>query len=281
MAATAPTRWTARPPPGWMLSWRCCTANRRRWYEQNDLLSCKYAPLELFAGYGATFSALDPLAESFSCAERCAHANLCGYAKAVLEQVERSGIRALVLTNCCDAMLRVYDVLAASGKMEFLQLLPSPHQTPGHPRPLCAGPAQAGGCPAAVHRAGIRRPARPHLLHKPHAEGPHLTLLGAHGGSVLYDTVQKAFALPVVDATCTGNRELADVAPAALEDFLPVTPPPCWARYPACGWMPRSVSAPPWWTARPLALCTTPCSSVIITPRPDRAGAVPSAGIKN
>ena len=86
--------------------------------------ACKYAPLELFAGYGATFSALDPLAESFSCAERCAHANLCGYAKAVLEQVEQSGIRALVLTNCCDAMLRVYDVLAASGKMEFLLLLP-------------------------------------------------------------------------------------------------------------------------------------------------------------
>ena len=185
--------------------------------------ACKYAPLELFAGYGATFSALDPLAESFSCAERCAHANLCGYAKAVLEQVEQSGIRALVLTNCCDAMLRVYDVLAASGKMEFLQLLPvPPPEHPGHPRPLCAGPAQAGGCPAAVHWAGIRRPARPRLFcAQPHAEGPHLTLLGAHGGSVLYDTVQKAFALPVVDATCTGNRELADVAPAALEDFLP------------------------------------------------------------
>ena len=60
---------------------------------------------------------------------RSAHANLCGYAKAVLEQVEQSGIRALVLTNCCDAMLRVYDVLAASGKMEFLQLLPVPHQS--------------------------------------------------------------------------------------------------------------------------------------------------------
>ena len=105
--------------------------------------ACKYAPLELFAGYGATFSALDPLAESFSCAERCAHANLCGYAKAVLEQVEQSGIRALVLTNCCDAMLRVYDVLSASGKMEFLQLLPVPHQSTRPPAPalrgICAG----------------------------------------------------------------------------------------------------------------------------------------------
>ena len=115
--------------------------------------ACKYAPLELFAGYGATFSALDPLAESFSCAERCAHANLCGYAKAVLEQVEQSGIRALVLTNCCDAMLRVYDVLAASGKMEFLQLLPVPHQsTPATCagwRMLCSGTPGRNSTPSA------------------------------------------------------------------------------------------------------------------------------------
>lgn len=101
--------------------------------------ACKYAPLELFAGYGATFSALDPLAESFSCAERCAHANLCGYAKAVLEQVEQSGIRALVLTNCCDAMLRVYDVLAASGKMEFCSCCPSPTRAPRPPAPALRG----------------------------------------------------------------------------------------------------------------------------------------------
>ncbi|MFR4667170.1 MAG: 2-hydroxyacyl-CoA dehydratase [Subdoligranulum sp.] len=185
--------------------------------------ACKYAPLELFAGYGATFSALDPLAESFSCAERCAHANLCGYAKAVLEQVEQSGIRALVLTNCCDAMLRVYDVLAASGKMEFLQLLPVPHQSTPATRARFARDLRrlADALQRYTGQEFDAQRAHAFFVHTPHAEGPHLTLLGAHGGSVLYDTVQKAFALPVVDATCTGNRELADVAPAALEDFLP------------------------------------------------------------
>ena len=185
--------------------------------------ACKYAPLELFAGYGATFSALDPLAESFSCAERCAHANLCGYAKAVLEQVEQSGIRALVLTNCCDAMLRVYDVLAASGKMEFLQLLPVPHQSTPATRARFARDLRrlADALQRYIGQEFDAQRAHAFFVHKPHAEGPHLTLLGAHGGSVLYDTVQKAFSLPVVDATCTGNRELTDVAPAALEDFLP------------------------------------------------------------
>ena len=90
--------------------------------------ACKYAPLELIAGFGADCAALDPLAESFSCAERHAHPNLCGYAKAVLEQVEQSRVRALVLTNCCDAMRRVYDVLEASGGLDFLYFLPLPHQ---------------------------------------------------------------------------------------------------------------------------------------------------------
>ena len=70
--------------------------------------ACKYAPLELFAGYGATFSALDPLAESFSCAERCAHANLCGYAKAVLEggAIRHPGFGADQLLRCHAARLR-------------------------------------------------------------------------------------------------------------------------------------------------------------------------------
>ena len=137
--------------------------------------------------------------------------------------MEQSGIRALVLTNCCDAMLRVYDVLAASGKMEFLQLLPVPHQSTPATRARFARDLRrlADALQRYTGQEFDAQRAHAFFVHKPHAEGPHLTLLGAHGGSVLYDTVQKAFALPVVDATCTGNRELADVAPAALEDFLP------------------------------------------------------------
>ena len=151
--------------------------------------ACKYAPLELFAGYGATFSALDPLAESFSCAERCAHANLCGYAKAVLEQVEQSGIRALVLTNCCDAMLRVYDVLAASGKMEFLQLLPVPHQSTPATRARFARDLRrlADALQRYTGQEFDAQRAHAFFVHTPHAEGPHLTLLGpARGGCYLH-----------------------------------------------------------------------------------------------
>ena len=200
--------------------------------------ACKYAPLELIAGFGADCAALDPLAESFSCAERHAHPNLCGYAKAVLEQVEQSRVRALVLTNCCDAMRRVYDVLEASGGLDFLYFLPLPHQTGPAARARLARDlgrlAQALQAytsrafdPALAARAFVRRSRRP---------GPHITLLGAHGGSVLYHTVQQTFSLPVVDATCSGNRRVelpGNHLPDTLAAFLPVyagallDQPPC------------------------------------------------------
>ncbi|MEE0800008.1 MAG: acyl-CoA dehydratase activase [Gemmiger sp.] len=185
--------------------------------------SCKYAPLELIAGYGLEFSALDPLAESFSCAERCAHANLCGYAKAVLEQIEQSDIRALVLTDCCDAMRRVYDVLKAGGKMEFLYLLPVPHQSDEIAQARLT--RDLAKFAEALHQATGRDfdPARAEsfFTQAEKVSGPHLTLLGAHGGSVLADTVRKAFSLPVEDGTCTGNRSVKTVKAAALEEFLP------------------------------------------------------------
>ena len=200
--------------------------------------ACKYAPLELIAGFGADCAALDPLAESFSCAERHAHPNLCGYAKAVLEQVEQSHVKALVLTNCCDAMRRVYDVLDAAGTLEFLYFLPLPHQDgPAAQARLAKDLGRLARAlqdytgrafdPALAARAFTRRQQ---------VAGPHITLLGAHGGSVLYHTVQQAFKLPVVDATCSGNRLVSlpdNHLPDTLDAFLPayagalLRQPPC------------------------------------------------------
>jgi predicted CoA-substrate-specific enzyme activase len=185
---------------------------------------CKYAPLELIAGYGTDFAALDPLAESFSCAESCAHANLCGYVKAILQRVEQGDIHALVLTNCCDAMRRVYDVLNAAGKLDFLYFLPLPHRGDDaavkHFSHLLGDFAAALG--AYTGTAFDAALALRWFVEKPQANGPHLTLLGAHGGSVLYHTVQREFSLPVRDATCFGNRSVPRPAcpVPTLEAFL-------------------------------------------------------------
>ena len=87
--------------------------------------SCKYAPLELIAAYGGKALMLDAETEDFSRAETLTHANVCCHAKALLTQA--LDISELVLTDCCDATRRTYDVLESEGRQRFLFQFDLPH----------------------------------------------------------------------------------------------------------------------------------------------------------
>ena len=90
--------------------------------------TCRYAPAELFAGFGEKMERLDPNPKNFECSDSCAHPNLCGFSKAVIEEVNSRNITEIILTDCCDAMRRTYDVLKARPDMKFIYLLPLPHK---------------------------------------------------------------------------------------------------------------------------------------------------------
>ena len=49
--------------------------------------ACRYAPVELFAGFRTQVARLDPVVKDYACAEACTHPNLCGYAKALYEEI--------------------------------------------------------------------------------------------------------------------------------------------------------------------------------------------------
>ena len=87
--------------------------------------SCKYAPLELIAAYGGKSLMLDAETKDFSRAETLTHANVCCHAKALLTQA--LDISELVLTDCCDATRRTYDVLESEGRQRFLFQFDLPH----------------------------------------------------------------------------------------------------------------------------------------------------------
>ena len=76
---------------------------------------CKYAPIELLAGFGADARLIMAEPQSFEVAERLAHGNLCGFGKSVLACGLDPSVRQMVLTTCCDVMRRAYDVLKAQG----------------------------------------------------------------------------------------------------------------------------------------------------------------------
>ena len=186
---------------------------------------CKYTPVELLAGCGAQCRKLDPLTDSFEAADSLGHPNLCGYAKALLEELfSPQGGQELVLVNCCDALRRVYDIVRANRPMAFLYLLDLPHKS--------------GSGEAARFRRGLKDLAESYLAYAgtafdprlalaafqtaPLPEEPFAQLLGAHGGGHLCRQVEQALGMPVADHTCSGPRALTAPAqlPGDLDSFL-------------------------------------------------------------
>lgn len=189
--------------------------------------TCRYAPAELFAGFGEKMERLDPNPKNFECSDSCAHPNLCGFSKAVIEEVNSRNITKIILTDCCDAMRRTYDVLKARPDMKFIYLLPLPHKN-GPAEIKLFGQELKELAEAYGHYSGRRfdvqkaadayRRAQDEISPKP--DRPYVSLSGAHGGEMLMEQLKSAMGdVPVVDDTCTGNRELMEKAGSADSFF--------------------------------------------------------------
>lgn len=196
--------------------------------KHNELFyACKYTPIELLAGFGAAPRIAEADVASFAYADALAHPNLCGYGKGLIERMMATDVHEAVLVTCCDVVRRVYDVLQASGRMDFLYLLDLPHRrgpaeiTLFRRRLRALADAYAAysgaqfdvGAACAACGTGVAR------------ADDRVTLMGAHASASLVAEVEKGVGMPVENATCTSRH-------------LKVSPPPQLARMatgPACG----------------------------------------------
>ncbi len=185
---------------------------------------CKYTPIELLEGFGAECARLEPLPDNFDIADSLSHPNMCGYGKAIIEEVFTRGIKEMVLVDCCDVIRRVYDVLEESGNMDFLYLLELPHRTGKRETEIFAGNLKALAEKYKAYSGkdfDVNRALASFADTVPATDERHISLLGAHGGKYLYNAVSSKFSIPVHDDTCTGNRsvELTDT-PGDLDEFI-------------------------------------------------------------
>lgn len=196
--------------------------------KHNELFyACKYTPIELLAGFGTAPRIAEADVASFAYADALAHPNLCGYGKGLIERMMAADVHEAVLVTCCDVVRRVYDVLQASGRMDFLYLLDLPHRR---------GPAEV-----ALFRRRLRALADAYAAYSGAQfdvgaacaacgtgvarADDRVTLMGAHASASLVTEVEKGAGMPVENATCTSRH-------------LKVSPPPQLARMaagPACG----------------------------------------------
>lgn len=179
--------------------------------------ACKYAPVEILSGFGEETERLDPEVSTFSCAEGCSHPDLCSYAKALIEEVHDRNIQKLVLTDCCDATRRVYDVLRKHGNMKFLYLLPFPHKNGKSEVLLFSDSLRKFTRSFEQYSHHMFDPEKALIAYRKQYENRTITpdkkyirVIGAHGERHLMDTVRQEFGeMPVVNDTCTGNRHLS------------------------------------------------------------------------
>ncbi|MDD3260674.1 MAG: acyl-CoA dehydratase activase [Oscillospiraceae bacterium] len=186
--------------------------------------TCKYTPIELFAGFGEMPEQLNPTAENLEEADRLSHRNLCSFSRALLQTCREHDTQKLVLTSCCDSMRRVGDVLHAADPNAFLYILDLPHSD--------------GPCAQKRYAAELRRlidaysqkyqvpfdlqKCRAAFLQETDAEKEdYFALLGARSNAGLLQMLQQELPLPVRDRTCVENRRLpAPPAGQNLEEFL-------------------------------------------------------------
>lgn len=172
---------------------------------------CKYTPVELLTALGADCRLLDTMTDDLSRAEEVTSPNLCGFGKTVLETVLAGDVRELVLVSCCDSIKSVWDILAATGKLDFLYLLDIGHCENACGRDHLAGQLLDLAQAYAEYKGTSFDVDRFRAAFAPPAPqpGPHLAVAGARMGGPLFRAVAAVLPLPVVNETCVNNRSVA------------------------------------------------------------------------
>lgn len=179
--------------------------------------TCKYTPVELLRAFGGEPVLLDGEEPDFELAESLTHANLCCHAKALIQQGSQTD--ELILMDCCDSLRRAYDVLSTERPHAFLRLMDLPHENGQCARErfreelvrLAAACEKSRG--AAFSKEAFLSACREKPEQLPNE--PFLAVLGARVSPPLLALIQRQMALPVVNLTCSGNRNLESPPPEA------------------------------------------------------------------
>lgn len=193
---------------------------------------CKYTPVEVLEAMDAAPVRIDPAVTNFDEADAKMHPNICSYVKGVLETFSKADYEGIILTNCCDSIRRLYDVLRVQYPDKFVFLLDLPRKTDAAASALYAGriSAMAGAYAAfsgrhfdeARFRNICAATAVSHLPPESSRDtGPRVGIVGARCEADLPALLKESGASVVFDMSCTGTgRCIRLPACGACEDVM-------------------------------------------------------------
>ncbi|MDE6110580.1 MAG: 2-hydroxyacyl-CoA dehydratase, partial [Eubacterium sp.] len=176
--------------------------------------NCKYAPVEILAGFGEQYELINNEVANFDYASSKLHPNMCSHAKAMLEEIHTENYSELLFMNCCDSSRRIFD----SSKDESVDFS------------YCIDlPSCGNHCAVERFKDNIIRFIRSYeeysgktfdkeLFLSAFKEKQNLpkdkfiAILGARSSKSLIDVAEKCFeGLEIYDLTCANNREVLPI----------------------------------------------------------------------
>lgn len=169
---------------------------------------CKYTPVELLKAFGAECENINGMPRDFTYADQFAHSNLCGFGKALIEAVMSGQVKELILVNCCDTIRSVYDVLAHSGKMDFLYLLDVLRSDGSCSRERLSMQLRDLAKVYGEYRGACfdRQLFQESFQKADFLKEPYISVLGARMGDELLQMVESSMPYAVMNEACVGNR---------------------------------------------------------------------------
>lgn len=182
--------------------------------------NCKYAPIELFAGFDQECFLLNEETDSFDYSSSKLYPNMCSHAKAILEEIHRNEYVELCLVNCCDSSRRVYDVLD-NGKLKFSCFLDLPTCNN-----ICAVQKLKKELLYLIETyekySGKKFDSEKFLnsfssIDDNNISEKFIAILGARSNKTLKEILKSSINVKIVDLTCAENR---DVLPLNVESDI-------------------------------------------------------------
>lgn len=184
--------------------------------------NCKYAPVEILAGFGEKCERINNETLNFDYASSKLHPNMCSHAKAMLEEIHTGNYSELLFMNCCDSSRRVFD----SSKNENIGFsycidLPSCNSQCAVEKfkdDLINFIASYEKCSGKAFDKKLFLSSFKEKQNLP--KNKFIAILGARSSKTLLDVTKACFdGLEIIDLTCSNNRE---ILPIDAEEDAPI-----------------------------------------------------------
>lgn len=171
---------------------------------------CKYAPIEITAGFGEEYTTYNPRPNNFDNADRLIHTNVCSFSRALIEDRVTNDSSTLILTTCCDSINKAYDVLKNEGQKVFMINIPN----------------ITDHCSKLLYKSELLKFINEYSIYSgkefdtgkfrnafdnesDNITGPYISVMGARINDSLLTFIESHSPLPIKNNTCIGTRDLS------------------------------------------------------------------------